>query len=168
MVRLFARSPHFARSPSRRRGTAAIDPSGGGRSSPSVADGRRPSTNGSGPALDGEPCRRAPRSALIRIRVAIRAFARYRCALPDATVVPCASSFSLTATVRRNAGSRSRPGRPYPSPLRRGRPLGSCATGGHRLWWTVEAADSSAALAQLPPYVAKRTVAEEVREVPIP
>jgi hypothetical protein len=56
----------------------------------------------------------------------------------------------------------------YPSPLRRGRPLGSCATGGHRLWWTVEAADSSAALAQLPPYVAKRTVAEEVREVPIP
>lgn len=56
----------------------------------------------------------------------------------------------------------------YPSPLRRGRPLGSCATGGHRLWWTVQAADSAAALAQLPPYVAQRTVAEEVREVPIP
>jgi hypothetical protein len=27
----------------------------------------------------------------------------------------------------------------YPSPLRHGRPLGSCATGGHRLWWAVEA-----------------------------
>lgn len=56
----------------------------------------------------------------------------------------------------------------YPSPLRRGRPLGSCATGGHRLWWSVEAADSAAALALLPPYVARRAVAEEVREVPIP
>jgi len=56
----------------------------------------------------------------------------------------------------------------YPSPLRRGRPWGSCAAGGHRLWWIVEAADRDAALAQLPPYVAERTVAEEVREVPIP
>jgi hypothetical protein len=56
----------------------------------------------------------------------------------------------------------------YPSPLRHGRPFGSCATGGHRLWWTVEATDRVAALAQLPPYVAERTVAEEVREVPIP
>lgn len=56
----------------------------------------------------------------------------------------------------------------FPSPLRRGRPLGSCATGGHGLWWTVEAADVAAALAQLPTYVAERTVAEEVREVPIP
>jgi hypothetical protein len=55
----------------------------------------------------------------------------------------------------------------FRSPLRQGRPLGSCATGGHRLWWTVEAADEDAALAQLPPYVAARTHAEEVREVPI-
>jgi hypothetical protein len=54
------------------------------------------------------------------------------------------------------------------SPLRHGRPFGSCASGGHRLWWTVVAADGAAALAQLPPYVAARTVAEEVREVPIP
>jgi hypothetical protein len=36
------------------------------------------------------------------------------------------------------------------------------------VWWIVEAADRAAALAQLPPYVAQRTVAEEVREVPIP
>lgn len=56
----------------------------------------------------------------------------------------------------------------YASPLRHGRPFGSCATGGHRLWWTVEAEDGAAALAKLPPYVARRTVAEEVREVSIP
>jgi hypothetical protein len=56
----------------------------------------------------------------------------------------------------------------FPSPLRRSRPLGSCATGGHRVWWTVQAPDLDAALALLPAYVADRTVAEEVREVPIP
>ena len=56
----------------------------------------------------------------------------------------------------------------FASPLRRSRPLGSCATGGHRVWWTVEAADASAALAHLPGYVAERTAVEEVREVPIP
>lgn len=56
----------------------------------------------------------------------------------------------------------------FHSPLRRGRPLGSCATGGHRVWWTVEAADKRAALALLPFYVAQRTVVEEVQEVPLP
>jgi hypothetical protein len=56
----------------------------------------------------------------------------------------------------------------FASPLRHGRPLGSCAHGGHRLWWTVEAADEETALSLLPPYVSQRTVAEEVREVPIP
>jgi hypothetical protein len=56
----------------------------------------------------------------------------------------------------------------FPSPLHHSRPLGSCTTGGHALWWTVEAADSAAALAQLPPYIADRTVVDEVREVPIP
>ena len=56
----------------------------------------------------------------------------------------------------------------FASPLRHGRPLGSCAHGGHRLWWTVEAADEVAALSLLPPYVSGRTVAEEVREVSIP
>lgn len=58
--------------------------------------------------------------------------------------------------------------RGFASPLRHGRTLGSCATGGHRLWWTVEATDGRAALALLPPYIADRTDAEEVREVPIP
>jgi len=56
----------------------------------------------------------------------------------------------------------------FSSPLRHSRPLGSCATGSHRLWWTVEAADRATALAQLPPYVAAKTRADEVREVPIP
>lgn len=56
----------------------------------------------------------------------------------------------------------------FPSPLRHSRPLGSCTTGGHGMWWTVQAADRAAALAQVPPYVADRTVADEVREVPIP
>jgi hypothetical protein len=56
----------------------------------------------------------------------------------------------------------------FASPLRHTQTLGSCATGGHRLWWAVEATDSRAALALLPPYVADRTIVEEVREVPIP
>ena len=36
------------------------------------------------------------------------------------------------------------------------------------VWWTVEATDAPAALAQLPVYVADRTDAIEVAEVPIP
>jgi hypothetical protein len=56
----------------------------------------------------------------------------------------------------------------FASPLRHSFPLGSCATGGHRVWWTVEAHDPAAALAQLPAYVARRTTVDEVRAVPIP
>ena len=40
--------------------------------------------------------------------------------------------------------------------------------GGHQIWWTVEAEDEQSALSLLPHYVAQRTVAEEVREVPLP
>jgi hypothetical protein len=58
--------------------------------------------------------------------------------------------------------------RGFDSPLRGGRPLGSCISGGHGMWWIVQATDSEAALAQLPPYVAERAIAEEVREVPLP
>jgi hypothetical protein len=36
------------------------------------------------------------------------------------------------------------------------------------LWWIVEAVDAEGALRQLPPYVAERTVVEEVRAVPLP
>lgn len=56
----------------------------------------------------------------------------------------------------------------FASPLRHSPTLGSCATGGHRLWWTVEATDRGAALALLPAYLADRTGTEEVREVQIP
>ncbi|HUB04209.1 MAG TPA: hypothetical protein VMA76_04015 [Solirubrobacteraceae bacterium] len=56
----------------------------------------------------------------------------------------------------------------FVSPLRHGRPFGSCAKGGHGIWWTVEAEDERAALSLLPHYVARRTVAEEVDEVPLP
>lgn len=58
--------------------------------------------------------------------------------------------------------------RGYDSPLRHRAALATCAEGGHELWWTVQAADPSAALAQLPPYLAERSVALEVSEVPIP
>ncbi len=54
------------------------------------------------------------------------------------------------------------------SPLRHRSTVSSCVAGGHRLWWTVDAADSHAALAQLPGYVAERTEAVQVEEVPIP
>ena len=54
------------------------------------------------------------------------------------------------------------------SPLRHRPALASCATGGHAVWWTVAAPDEATALAQLPSYVAQRTVAVPVREVTIP
>ena len=56
----------------------------------------------------------------------------------------------------------------FVSPLRHGRPFGSCATGGHEIWWTVDADDERSALLLLPQYVAQRTVATEVHEVPLP
>ncbi len=54
------------------------------------------------------------------------------------------------------------------SPLRHKSTLGSCANGGHTLWWTVEALDRLSALALLPDYLAERTEVVEVSEVPIP
>ena len=56
----------------------------------------------------------------------------------------------------------------FDSPLRHDSVLSSCLTGGHGLWWHVQAADRSAALALLPRYVAARTEALEVRDVAIP
>jgi hypothetical protein len=44
----------------------------------------------------------------------------------------------------------------------------TCLDGGHGLYWTVEATDEAAALTLLPPYVADRTAAIQVREVAIP
>lgn len=56
----------------------------------------------------------------------------------------------------------------FKSPLRRQVTDASCPSGGHRIYWTVEAASEHEALAQLPPYVAERTQVSEVREVAIP
>jgi len=56
----------------------------------------------------------------------------------------------------------------HTSPLRHQATLGSCRSGGHAIWWTVEAASEAEALALLPFYVAERTTAASVGEVQIP
>jgi hypothetical protein len=54
------------------------------------------------------------------------------------------------------------------TPLRRRPVLASCISGGHEVWWTVEAPAEEDALRLLPPYVAERTTAARVSEVQIP
>jgi hypothetical protein len=44
----------------------------------------------------------------------------------------------------------------------------SCGTGGHAIWWTVDAASEDEALQLLPFYVAERTTITRVSEVQIP
>jgi len=56
----------------------------------------------------------------------------------------------------------------HDSPLRHRSTLASCRSGGHAVWWTVEAASAEAALKLLPPYVAERTTIARVTEVQIP
>jgi hypothetical protein len=56
----------------------------------------------------------------------------------------------------------------HESPLRRQETLASCRSGGHSIWWTVQADSESAALAFLPFYVAERTTATRVSKVDIP
>jgi hypothetical protein len=58
--------------------------------------------------------------------------------------------------------------RGFASTLRHGATLGSCAHGGHELWWRVEAPDAASALALLPEYVAERTETVRVSEIAIP
>ena len=54
------------------------------------------------------------------------------------------------------------------SPLRHQMTLASCRSGGHEVWWTVEAAGEQEALGLLPRYVAARTAVTRVNEVEIP
>lgn len=54
------------------------------------------------------------------------------------------------------------------SPLRRRPTLASCRSGGHAIWWTVEAVSETKALELLPFFVAERTSATRVSEVEIP
>jgi hypothetical protein len=56
----------------------------------------------------------------------------------------------------------------HESPLRRQPTLASCLSGGHAIWWTVDAATAQDALRLLPFYVAERTTASAVSEVEIP
>jgi hypothetical protein len=58
--------------------------------------------------------------------------------------------------------------RGFASPLRHRSALASCRSGGHGIWWTVEAETEADALQLLPPYVAARTTATAVSEVHIP
>lgn len=56
----------------------------------------------------------------------------------------------------------------HESPLRHRATLGSCRSGGHAIWWAVEATSEEDALRLLPFYVAERTTATPVQEVEIP
>jgi hypothetical protein len=56
----------------------------------------------------------------------------------------------------------------FDSPLRKQPALASCATGAHRIYWTITADDEQAALAQPPGWLAQRAEIAEVREVGIP
>ena len=56
----------------------------------------------------------------------------------------------------------------FESPLRRAIAMSSCLTGGHHLWFRVDALDQRSALVLLPPYVARRAEAIAVREIQIP
>jgi hypothetical protein len=58
--------------------------------------------------------------------------------------------------------------RGHQSPLRHRATLASCRSGGHAIWWTVQADSENDALALLPFYVAERTTATRVSEVDIP
>jgi hypothetical protein len=56
----------------------------------------------------------------------------------------------------------------HQSPLRHRATLASCRSGGHSIWWEVDAESREAALALLPTYVAERTTVARVNEVEIP
>jgi hypothetical protein len=56
----------------------------------------------------------------------------------------------------------------HASPLRHAAAVASCLSGGHEIWWQVDAAEPAEALALLPFFVAERSTATEIREVHIP
>jgi hypothetical protein len=56
----------------------------------------------------------------------------------------------------------------HESPLRHRTTVASCRSGGHAIWWTVDAASEEHALRLLPAYVAQRTTVARVSEVDIP
>jgi hypothetical protein len=56
----------------------------------------------------------------------------------------------------------------HESPLRHQATVASCHSGGHAIWWTVDAAGEEDALRLLPFYVAERTTVARVKDVRIP
>ena len=58
--------------------------------------------------------------------------------------------------------------RGHDSSLRRQPTIASCRTGGHAIWWRVEADSKDDALALLPFFVSVRTTVTKVSEVTIP
>ena len=56
----------------------------------------------------------------------------------------------------------------HASPLRHRATLASCRSGGHAIWWTVDAAGPDEALGFLPYFLAERATAIRVDEVDIP
>jgi len=56
----------------------------------------------------------------------------------------------------------------HQSPLRHKVTVASCRSGGHAIWWKVEAASEQDALALLPRYVAERTTVTRISDVEIP
>jgi hypothetical protein len=54
------------------------------------------------------------------------------------------------------------------SPLRHRDTLASCRSGGHEIWWTVDAESEQGASQLLPFFVAERTTITRVSEVQIP
>jgi hypothetical protein len=58
--------------------------------------------------------------------------------------------------------------RGHQSTLRHRSTVASCHSGGHAIWWQVDAPSEADALALLPFYVAARTTATAVQEVVIP
>ena len=56
----------------------------------------------------------------------------------------------------------------HESPLRHQATLASCRSGGHAIWWTVDAESEEDAIRLLPFYVAERTTITSVNEVQIP
>jgi len=56
----------------------------------------------------------------------------------------------------------------HASPLRHRATLTSCRSGGHTIWWTVDADTEEEVVGLLPQYVAERTTVSRVSEVDIP
>jgi hypothetical protein len=56
----------------------------------------------------------------------------------------------------------------YCSPLRHQDTVASCLSGGHEIWWLVDAESAEQAIALLPRYVAERSTAVPIRNVRIP